>query len=617
MSQSHAQPHDSWITVDSERSRRPVTVRDRLEALQSVATRIVRSLDFEATTLAISNAAQDLLRADAVGFMLVDGDGTLKMQSCVGHRNIAAARFTAQRGEGVAGIVLQTGKPYRVDDFHEAPEISGELSALAAAEGVRCSQGAPLLANGELTGVVLAWSRRQYAFDDEDQEILEGLANLAAIAVKNASLYKEAQQALKRVEETNTKLQEQYDLLNSATSAQAELTKLMLSGEGLSALVDMIARYTGGEVAVLDPDFAPLTVSPDGEHLTHAAKEHIRTNRLGCGDETRANPTGDGESALLTREVSSGGERLAYLCVGIDGHPGNLVPLIVDQASVVCALELTKQRAVLDARVRVRSDFLWDLLEGKIADEAEANIRARYLGYTLPRKLRVVLINVGGLEEWASSVKADADAVDQRRSALLGKLERLTTETGTSRVLSARRASELALIVPWLEDVRKVRGFATMLLRGLAKLEPDLNFRIGISACHELRGDFSAALSQARTSLASVSGSSPVAIFDDLGILRFLLAPGNRDDLAEFVQRLLGPILRYDDEHATRLLETLEAHLAEDCNLGRTAERLYIHPKTVRYRLDRVHDLIKRDLSVQNDCFDIQLALHIMRTLSM
>ena len=58
-----------------------------------------------------------------------------------------------------------------------------------------------------------------------------------------------------------------------------------------------------------------------------------------------------------------------------------------------------------------------------------------------------------------------------------------------------------------------------------------------------------------------------------------------------------------------------DAYLGEDLNLGRTAKRLYCHPKTVRYRLDRARDLTGRDLTSQRDCFDIQLALRMMGAL--
>ncbi|WP_020660433.1 helix-turn-helix domain-containing protein [Amycolatopsis benzoatilytica] len=616
MNRSSADLREDTIIGVDRRDARP-TARDRLRTLQSVTTTIVRSLDLDATLLAISNAAQALLAADAVGIMSVES-GVLKMQSCVGHRNIDAVRFHAQKGEGVAGIVLQTGRPHRIDDFHEAATISAEIKRYADNEGVRCSQGAPMLADGEVTGVVLAWSRTPFAFDDEDQEVLEGLANLAVIAIKNASLYETTREAAANLEAVNRRLEEQCDLLNGAASAQAELTDLMLRGEGLSALVDMVARYTAGEVAVLDPELELLAVTADGDQVAEQARGCVRSRRHQAADETGTAADLD-EGHLLVREVSSGGQRMGYLCVGLVAACTKLIPLIVEQAAVACALELTKQRAILDARVRVRSDFLWELLEGKIGDVAEANVRARYLGYTLPRKLRVMQISVAGLDEWAQANGIDADAVDQRRSVLLGKFERLAAETGSSRVLSARRASALALVVPWLEDVDEARKFASVLLRGLVALEPDLRFSIGVSACHDLSGDLSGPLGQARTALASVTPgtSAPIALFDDLGILRFLLAPGDRGDLADFVRRMLGAVIRYDQEHSTQLLETLEAYFAEDRNLGRTAEHLYIHAKTVRYRLDRIQELAKRDLAVQHDCFDLQLALHIMWTLDM
>ena len=92
-------------------------------------------------------------------------------------------------------------------------------------------------------------------------------------------------------------------------------------------------------------------------------------------------------------------------------------------------------------------------------------------------------------------------------------------------------------------------------------------------------------------------------------------SPPVRADLADFVRGVLGPILDYDREHSTHLLETLNAYLAEDLNLGQTAKRLYCHPKTVRYRLDRARDLTGRDLTSQRDCFDIQLALRMMGAL--
>jgi sugar diacid utilization regulator/putative methionine-R-sulfoxide reductase with GAF domain len=593
---------------------RQASTHDRLQALQLVATEIVGSLDFDATLLSISNAAVDVLSADMVGIMSADDD-RLKMIACAGNRNIAAARFEARRGEGVAGIVFETGSSFRLDDFRLAGSISPHIRDIAEKEGIRAALGAPMLANGEVIGAVLAWSSHPAAFDDGDKEVLAGLANLAAIAIQNARLYQSAREAADRLELANQALRQHYDVLERATAMQTELTQLVLDGGGLPALVDMVARHTGGDVAVLYAELEPLAVTANcDDALLAQAREQVgalRRNRR-IGADGRA---GDG-GALIICAVSSGEEPMAYLCVRLDRPPTELTQLITQQAAVVCALELTKQRAVVDARTQVRSDFLWDLLEGKVADMAEATLRGRHLGHTLPRKLRVMLIDIGGLESWAHAAGGAADLVDRRRSALLAEIERLAAQTGPARILSARRASALVLIVPGLEDVRAARTFATGLVSGLAADAPELRFSAGVSTCHDLAANLSSALSQARTALASVAGAPvPVALFDDLGVSRFLLAPGRRADLADFVRAVLGPILDYDGEHSTHLLATLNAYLAEDLNLGRTANRLYCHPKTVRYRLDRVRDLTGRDLTSQRDCFDLQLALRMMGAL--
>jgi DNA-binding PucR family transcriptional regulator len=80
---------------------------------------------------------------------------------------------------------------------------------------------------------------------------------------------------------------------------------------------------------------------------------------------------------------------------------------------------------------------------------------------------------------------------------------------------------------------------------------------------------------------------------------------------------VLGGATDYDRDHRADLVRTVEVYLASDCSLQRTAEQLYIHPKTVRYRLDRVEELANICLASQQDRFDAQLALTIIRALSL
>jgi purine catabolism regulator len=101
-------------------------------------------------------------------------------------------------------------------------------------------------------------------------------------------------------------------------------------------------------------------------------------------------------------------------------------------------------------------------------------------------------------------------------------------------------------------------------------------------------------------------------VFEDLGVMQFLLAPSERGELDRFAERTLGVLLTYDEQHNTQLVPTIEAYFGGDCNLMKAAEQLFIHPKTLRYRLDRVQTLTGMRFDRQEDRFNLQLALKIL-----
>jgi diguanylate cyclase (GGDEF)-like protein len=90
-----------------------------------------------------------------------------------------------KRGEGVAGKVLESGTPIRVND-------TGEDKSFAARESsnVRSILCVPLQVDGETIGVVNITNKKGgQPFADDDFEILGALADQAAVAIKRARLY--------------------------------------------------------------------------------------------------------------------------------------------------------------------------------------------------------------------------------------------------------------------------------------------------------------------------------------------------------------------------------------------------------------------------------------------
>jgi hypothetical protein len=88
-----------------------------------------------------------------------------------------------------------------------------------------------------------------------------------------------------------------------------------------------------------------------------------------------------------------------------------------------------------------------------------------------------------------------------------------------------------------------------------------------------------------------------------------LLLHGDGALAADLAARALQPLDDLRDGTRDRLLETLRAWLDEPGQVTRVAERLHVHPQTVRYRMAQLRDLFGDRLDDPDARFELALAL--------
>jgi PucR C-terminal helix-turn-helix domain len=99
--------------------------------------------------------------------------------------------------------------------------------------------------------------------------------------------------------------------------------------------------------------------------------------------------------------------------------------------------------------------------------------------------------------------------------------------------------------------------------------------------------------------------TGPVGI-DQLGLLPAVIA--DRDVGDEIVRRIIEPVLAHGKPGAT-LLATVERYLDNDLRLELTAEQMFLHVNTVRYRLRRFEELSGTSLRHVDDLVQVWWAL--------
>lgn len=84
-----------------------------------------------------------------------------------------------------------------------------------------------------------------------------------------------------------------------------------------------------------------------------------------------------------------------------------------------------------------------------------------------------------------------------------------------------------------------------------------------------------------------------------------------RDDRrrAGYYLSLLAPLHKYDSEHHGDLVKTLTAYLRHAGNSSRTADALYLHRNSLRYRLARIRALTGLDIAEPDTRLALQVAV--------
>ena len=124
--------------------------------------------------------------------------------------------------------------------------------------------------------------------------------------------------------------------------------------------------------------------------------------------------------------------------------------------------------------------------------------------------------------------------------------------------------------------------------------------------------DYGKAYAAARRGLDLVrllGRSRQVVSFRHLGVQEILLQVEEPAALLEFIARYVEPLERYDEEHSSKLLVSLETFYDSGFNLQEAARRLDVHVSTLRYRLTRIEELLGVDPKVGDSRLNIEVAV--------
>ena len=392
-----------------------------------------------------------------------------------------------------------------------------------------------------------------------------------------------------------------------ATEIAHDLMQLSVQGAGMRGVCEHLATSRNKWVVVQDADqhvrfqFVPVDVG-------------MLLLPVPLTDETLRNHglTRVVEPILIRHEV------VGYLSlIGSESDFDYLERIILGQVAPILALEFARERERSEVESRYQVEALTDVLQGHYQQPEEMLARARILGYDLVPPQVVVIFEVSPTE----LDYQDGDPPAQWSKRVRDELLR---DWPTCWLLSEAR--RIIALLP-LQDAdggmqdehESENNLFSRLERVHARVLPTRSFDFPLYSCgigriaKNLQG-IPQSFREAQQALEigrRLFGEGKLHSFVHLGVYRLLFHLDGQDELDDFYQEMLGPLLTHDARNDGTLVETLEGFFRCNGNLSETARVMHLHRNSLLYRLDRIAAILGRSLEDSELRLSLQIALKI------
>jgi sugar diacid utilization regulator len=594
----------------------PDEVREILRAFIEVAVRAT-SPDIDGLLELVASRLCELLSVKRCSLYLKADDGLLHGR--VGHFTDRAfdedikTRIAGRPADHFTHEIVRTMAPVLVRDAPNDPRTIRETMRRWHVKDVL---GLPLLFDGEVIGVTYIDNADEpREFTSSDIEIAQSFTALAALAIRQARL-------CEQISERASVIDHQKQVLERLADIHASLTRSVLSGADVPAILALVAKLVHKPVLLYSEAFELSGwAAVDGTPKDHPPRLPAEALLLPWVRRSIDALTVDRPSVILPASSESGlscrrlicqlviGDRVAgYVEVVEVGTQISVVDVkVAEHAATVLSLEMLSQQRQAAAEGQAREEFLNDLLYGK-RDLDLLVRRAPLFGIDLDEPH--LLLRIAHESDTGSLLAA----ADRRSRVSTG----FTAGSGMPVCLSVTiPGADVFLIGPLdAADPPTVRAAKAAMEAVLSAARDALGIRRaalsrvcrGASDLPLVHRDLQSALE-----LTDRFGwTEGVVMTSELGLLRLFATEEQHKEVTRFARELLDPVIELDRTTDGQLFPTLQAFLEASGRVRVAAASLGVHENTVRYRLGKVQALVGTDFDNLDDLLNLRLALQVL-----
>ncbi|WP_047984260.1 PucR family transcriptional regulator [Ornithinibacillus californiensis] len=403
-------------------------------------------------------------------------------------------------------------------------------------------------------------------------------------------------------------------------------TALSLADEGEDKIIETLEALIGNPVALYDRDFRCFATTNNSISLFYGMerinrKEEITDTKFPFYRQSVVFPgIQEQKSEQIVVTVETINHIKMYLIISeLNKKITSFDFIAIENAATSLSLGLVKKFAIAEVEQKFKDDLLDDLLAGKTQSLHPLRDRANVIDFNLDSQYVALLFHLeGDYHGDEDGEKLTSHKQQQRHNKYL----RQTIEFYQRDAIIRERSDVIIVLWKVLQKDENDRDWLNQIKTSLdhiqqkfKKYNENLAVQVGIGNIAQNALDLSQTYQEAQDSLklGQLYNQGDFAIsFNELGVYRLLYQLKDVSVLTNFVPQSLQKLLDYDHAVRNDLLETLKVFLQTSQNASKTAQALFVHYKTVTYRIERIKEITGIDFDDSEEILSVQLGFKIL-----
>lgn len=311
---------------------------------------------------------------------------------------------------------------------------------------------------------------------------------------------------------------------------------------------------------------------------------------------------------IISTKISKDGSTLIY------------DEIAIEHASTVLKLEIQKKISNMQVEERYRGEFVRDLIINNINTIEEVRNRSKLYGWDFSTGLVSIIVDIDNFKIQYLKVR------DKEKNYTLESTKLRIFETAIkiikkdiSQVVYTTLSDSIIFLVKCPYEER------TKFFKRLKKTCEEIcvnilnydsftvtigigNYEKSVMNIHENYGNAKRAVKLGRI----IYKCNRVIFYDDLGVYKLLALIYKSDDAKEFYLSNLQKLIDYDMKKNGDLLNTLRYIVQNNWNLKATSNDMYVHYNTIKYRFNKINELVNVNLRNPEEKINIVISLKLM-----